>query len=31
VVDRVTPGGQVPDFDALSNSVDDLARQFGMR
>jgi uncharacterized protein YidB (DUF937 family) len=31
VVDRVTPGGQVPDFDALSNTVDDLARQFGMR
>jgi uncharacterized protein YidB (DUF937 family) len=31
VVDRMTPGGQIPDFDALSNSVDDLARQFGMR
>ena len=31
VVDRVTPGGQVPDFDTLSNSVDDLARQLGMR
>ena len=31
VVDRVTPGGQVPDFDALTNSVDDLARQFGVR
>ena len=29
VVDRVTPGGEVPDFDALSNSVDDLARRFG--
>ena len=31
VVDRVTPGGQVPDFDSLSKSVDDLARQFGGR
>lgn len=31
VVDRVTPGGEVPDFDALTNSVDDLARRFGMR
>lgn len=31
VVDRVTPGGQVPDFDSLSNSVDELARQFRMR
>jgi uncharacterized protein YidB (DUF937 family) len=31
VVDRVTPAGQVPDFDALTNSVDDLARQFGVR
>lgn len=29
VVDRVTPGGEVPDFDALSNSVDELARRFG--
>ncbi|HME93878.1 MAG TPA: YidB family protein [Methylomirabilota bacterium] len=31
VVDRVTPGGQVPDFDSLSTSVDDLARRLGMR
>jgi len=31
VVDRVTPSGQVPDFDSLSRSVDDLARQFGGR
>jgi uncharacterized protein YidB (DUF937 family) len=29
VVDRVTPDGEVPDFDALTNSVDDLARRFG--
>jgi uncharacterized protein YidB (DUF937 family) len=31
VVDRVTPDGQVPDFDSLTNSVDDLARRFGGR
>jgi uncharacterized protein YidB (DUF937 family) len=31
VVDRVTPGGEVPDFDALTNSVDELARRFGAR
>jgi uncharacterized protein YidB (DUF937 family) len=31
VVDRVTPGGEVPDFDALTNSVDDLGRQFRVR
>ena len=29
VVDRVTPAGEVPDFDALSSSVDELARRFG--
>jgi uncharacterized protein YidB (DUF937 family) len=27
VVDRVTPGGQVPDFDSLVSSVDDLQRR----
>jgi len=27
VVDRVTPQGRVPDFDALAASVDDLQRQ----
>jgi uncharacterized protein YidB (DUF937 family) len=27
VVDRVTPQGQVPDFDSLVNSVDDLQRR----
>ncbi len=31
VVDRVTPNGNVPDFDVLTNSVDDLARRFGVR
>jgi len=31
VVDRVTPDGDVPDFSALTNSVDDLARRFGGR
>ena len=31
VVDRVTPAGSVPDFSALTNSVDDLARKFGAR
>ena len=31
VVDRVTPEGNVPDFSALTNSVDDLARRFGVR
>ena len=31
VVDRVTPEGDVPDFDALTRSVSDLARQFGAR
>jgi len=29
VVDRLTPGGGVPDLDQLSASVDDLARRFG--
>src|SRR4030095_6665276 len=29
VVDRVTPGGQEPDFDQLARSVDDLRRQLG--
>jgi uncharacterized protein YidB (DUF937 family) len=28
VVDRVTPGGQVPDLDQLSASVEALSRQF---
>lgn len=31
VVDRVTPGGDVPDLDALSSTVADLARRFGVR
>jgi uncharacterized protein YidB (DUF937 family) len=31
MVDRVTPEGQVPDADALSNSVDDFARRLGLR
>ena len=31
VVDRVTPEGNVPDFDALTRSVSDLAREFGAR
>lgn len=31
VVDRVTPDGAVPDLDALSNSVDELAKQYGFR
>jgi uncharacterized protein YidB (DUF937 family) len=31
VVDRVTPQGAVPDLDALSASVDDLCRRFGVR
>ena len=31
VVDRMTPDGDVPDFDSLTNSVDDLARRFGVR
>jgi uncharacterized protein YidB (DUF937 family) len=29
VVDRVTPGGQEPDFDQLARSVDDLVRRMG--
>lgn len=29
VVDRVTPQGEVPDFDALTASVDDLTRRRG--
>ena len=29
VVDRVTPGGQAPDLDQLSSSVDDLLRRMG--
>jgi uncharacterized protein YidB (DUF937 family) len=30
VVDRVTPEGDVPDGGTLTNSVDDLARRFGL-
>ena len=30
VVDRMTPDGQVPDPDALANSVDDFARRLGL-
>src|SRR5262245_8681679 len=30
VVDRVTPDGKVPDFGSLTNSVQDLARRFGV-
>ena len=30
VVDRMTPNGQVPDPDALANSVDDFARRLGL-
>jgi uncharacterized protein YidB (DUF937 family) len=30
VVDRMTPEGEVPDADALSTSVDDFARRFGL-
>jgi uncharacterized protein YidB (DUF937 family) len=30
VVDRVTPGGEVPDLDSLSASVGDLTRQLGL-
>jgi uncharacterized protein YidB (DUF937 family) len=30
VVDRMTPDGQVPDADALANSVDAFARRFGV-
>jgi uncharacterized protein YidB (DUF937 family) len=29
VVDRMTPGGQEPDFDELTRSVDDLQRRLG--
>ena len=29
VVDRFTPGGEQPDFDQLSRSVDDMRRQLG--
>jgi uncharacterized protein YidB (DUF937 family) len=29
VVDHMTPGGQQPDFDQLTRSVDDLRRRFG--
>lgn len=31
VVDRVTPDGRMPDLDALSSSVDELAKQYGFR
>ncbi len=31
VVDRVTPGGDLPDLDALTSTVADLARRFGIR
>lgn len=30
VVDRVTPGGEVPDLDSLAASVNDLTRQLGL-
>ncbi len=30
VVDRVTPDGDVPDFNSLTNSVDDLTRRLGL-
>jgi uncharacterized protein YidB (DUF937 family) len=30
VVDRVTPGGEVPDLDGLTASVTDLSRKFGL-
>src|SRR5262245_12312182 len=30
VVDRMTPDGEVPDGDALANSVDDLGRRLGL-
>ena len=30
VVDRMTPNGEVPDADALANSVDAFARRFGL-
>lgn len=30
VVDRVTPGGQVPDLDQLTASVGDLSRRLGL-
>jgi uncharacterized protein YidB (DUF937 family) len=31
VVDRVTPEGRMPDLDALSSGVDELAKQYGFR
>jgi uncharacterized protein YidB (DUF937 family) len=30
VADRMTPDGEVPDADALTRSVDDFARRFGL-
>ena len=30
VVDRVTPGGEVPDLDSLSANVGDLSERFGL-
>jgi uncharacterized protein YidB (DUF937 family) len=30
IVDRMTPAGEVPDADALANSVDDFARRLGL-
>jgi uncharacterized protein YidB (DUF937 family) len=30
VVDRVTPGGEVPDLDSLASSVNDLSRRLGL-
>jgi uncharacterized protein YidB (DUF937 family) len=30
VVDNVTPDGEVPDFDSLVSSVDDLTRRLGL-
>jgi len=31
VVDRITPDGDVPDVSSLTNSIDDLAKQLGIR
>ena len=31
VADRVTPDGEVPNADALTNTVDDFARRLGLK